>query len=56
MNALGKGLATNEKLQQLYLKNNKFEEDGLEELIKSFSENSNLALRQLEFSQNRIND
>lgn len=45
MNAIGRGLNGNEKLENLLLKGNNLEEEGLEELLEALENNSSLRLK-----------
>lgn len=54
--AIGRGLASNERLEELWLRNNNIGESGLGELIEAFQQNKLIKLKLLDLSSNQLNE
>lgn len=56
MLAIGEGLFKNNKLQQLNVRGNRIKLNGIKEFVRSCFQNSKLALKSIDFSQNQLCD
>ena len=56
MLAIGEGLAKNTKLQSLNMRGNRVKINGIKEFVRSCYQNSKLALKSVDFSQNQLCD
>ena len=54
MNAIGRGLLCNDKLETLILRGNQIEDNGLNDIMEAFKTNKNLKLKSLDLSSNRL--
>ncbi len=54
MNAIGRGLLCNDKLETLVLRSNQIEDEGLTDIMEALQSNKNLKLKSLDLSSNRL--